>query len=383
MARMGRKPLPREELERTVELVRACGANRNEAARRLGMSQLGVSNRLERAAAMGIEIPPATRGRPAAGANQTAAIGDKRPRIVNKKAPITNHSVAGAMAPAAKERVPAATGVGDDPARSIEVPPLSAEAQQRWEEVDHESRRTLWRQYVAGGRRDAKLLNYLLEKELPTLRLHAERILHTLPDSVELDDLVQEGYFGMRDAARRYDPEQTRFWTFAHPRVWGAMRDGLRAMDTVPRLVRTMMRQRERWEAEFWRLYERAPDCDEACAALGWTRAQWAASFPLGTESLEKPGGNPEFDKVESLRELLRSCEETPEAALEADAFWEEMTKGLSMDERVIFYLYHKRQVTMKKIGAALDLSESRISQMMTRIMEKAIARLSRWKDVA
>ncbi len=85
-----------------------------------------------------------------------------------------------------------------------------------------------------------ELRNLLMMEYLPMVKYNAERIYSKLPDEVELDDLMQAGIFGLKDAIESFDLERgVKFETYCAPRIRGAILDELRSMDWVPRLVRS------------------------------------------------------------------------------------------------------------------------------------------------
>ena len=90
-----------------------------------------------------------------------------------------------------------------------------------------------------GSTQLADLRNALMERHLPLVRYHAERLQQTLPKSIELDDMISAGQFGLMDAIRGFDPERGfKFKTYCSTRIRGAILDQLRTQDWVPRLVR-------------------------------------------------------------------------------------------------------------------------------------------------
>lgn len=328
------------ELKRTAAVVAECGGSRSAAARKLGVTLQTVINRLRQLEG-----------------------GTKRP-IHETPAAVggTNgeNLAPGAMAPGTE--LPA-------------VPPLSDEARQRWEAIDQRSRRELWKKWAREGR-DEAMRNYLLELELPFVQKCAEAYALRTPGNVDVDDLVQDARLRLIAAVKNFDPERAEFSTWATLHIRGGMIDGIREQDPVPRLVRTMSKHRLEWVNAFKRRRRREPSDEEAMAGLGWSRQQWAASFPRGTESIEKEIGAADFDRMTALRDVLQACEEAPESALHADEFWREATRSLTPDEFCLLHLYVRREATMKNIGAALGLSESRVSQMMTALKVKVERKL-------
>ncbi len=91
------------------------------------------------------------------------------------------------------------------------------------------------------------LRNLLMERHQPLVRYIAERLLQTLPKSIELDDLISWGNFGLMDAIRGFEPERNiKFKTYCTTRIRGAILDHLRSQDWVPRLVRLKASRIER-----------------------------------------------------------------------------------------------------------------------------------------
>src|SRR5262245_2793974 len=112
----------------------------------------------------------------------------------------------------------------------------------------------IWERYRkarAGGAKKAEdledLRNALMERHYPLVRYIAERLLQTLPKSIELDDLVSAGLFGLMDAIRGFDASRgIKFKTYCSTRIRGAILDQLRSQDWVPRLVRLTASRIER-----------------------------------------------------------------------------------------------------------------------------------------
>ena len=101
----------------------------------------------------------------------------------------------------------------------------------------------LYRRARKAGPKEAEKLeslrNALMERHYPLVRYIAERLLQTLPKSIELDDLVSAGLFGLMDAIRGFDHSRNiKFKTYCTTRIRGSILDQLRSQDWVPRLVR-------------------------------------------------------------------------------------------------------------------------------------------------
>ena len=111
--------------------------------------------------------------------------------------------------------------------------------------VDKNDIQKVWTEFFQTHSEESR--NALMENYLHLVKYSAERIWVKLPDKVELDDLIQAGIFGLKDAIEAYDPERgVKFETYCAPRIRGSILDELRSMDWVPRLVRARAHQLER-----------------------------------------------------------------------------------------------------------------------------------------
>ncbi len=240
---------------------------------------------------------------------------------------------------------------------------------------DSESLRAAWRDYKANG--SETLRNRLVEHYLYLVKYNAERIGSKLPDEVDVDDLMSVGIFGLMDAIDSFDLDRNvKFETFCAPRIRGAILDELRNMDWVPRLVR----HRAAKLAEISRTLEaelgRAPTDDEISRRLGYSRAQFeklqrdAASVAqvAPARKLHDPDTHREVFEIDVLPD--RSGRD-PVSHTQRHDVQELVTRGLTKAERLIITLYYYEEMTMKQIGQTLDLSESRVSQMHSAIIER------------
>jgi RNA polymerase sigma factor FliA len=233
----------------------------------------------------------------------------------------------------------------------------------------------LWRDYKAEP--TLELRNTLVELYLPLVKYNAERIWARLPDGVDLDDLISAGVFGLMDAIDAFDLERgVKFETYCVPRIRGAMLDELRTMDWVPRLVRSkhtkLEEARKRLEAELGR----PPRAEEMAARLGMTIEDYEKlegdATAVSLVSLNKKWY--ETDSYKDVREidiLEDKKAEDPTHKLQNRDLMRLVTRGLNRNERLIIILYYYEDMTMKEIGATLDLSESRVSQMHSSIVAR------------
>jgi RNA polymerase sigma factor for flagellar operon FliA len=245
----------------------------------------------------------------------------------------------------------------------------------------------LWREYRV--RPSKELRNFLIEKYLELVRFTAERMHMKLPSEVEVDDLMSAGLFGLMDAIDAFDPDRgVKFETYCTQRIRGAIFDELRAMDWVPRLVRSrtakVEKVRKQIEMETGRKATDAEIADRMKVAKPEFEKLQKDSRPVGIVSLNRKWF--ETDSSKDVREIdvIRDAkQESPVQQIQRQDLHTLITKGLSRAERLIVILYYYEEMTMKEIGTTLDLSESRVSQMHSSILARLKAQMQhREKDM-
>lgn len=213
---------------------------------------------------------------------------------------------------------------------------------------------------------------------LPYVKYLAHRIATGLPPSVDLNDLVNYGVIGLLDACRKYDETKgVKFKTYAETRIRGAILDGMRAADWVPRSVRRKRRDLE----SAYRLAEQ----DLGRQA---TDVEVASRMKMGVEEFRELVRDVQGVALGSLEELtagnddglersmlatLRDPDDTdPRVLVEREqmrGIVAEAVAELPEKERLICSLYYYDELTMKEIGLTLGISESRVSQLHTKAM--------------
>jgi RNA polymerase sigma factor FliA len=239
----------------------------------------------------------------------------------------------------------------------------------------------LWRAYRADPN-DQHLRNRLIENYLPLVKYNAERIWSRLPDGVELDDLISVGVFGLMDAIDAFDTSRgVKFETYCVPRIRGAMLDELRSMDWVPRLVRSKASKLNEALRELEAKLGRQPSEEELASHMSLSLPELEKHMheanAVGLISLNKKWY--ETDSYKDVREidiLEDKKGEDPTRRIQKNDLMRLVTKGLNRNERLIILLYYYEEMTMKEIGATLDLSESRVSQMHSAIVNRLQSQL-------
>lgn len=241
--------------------------------------------------------------------------------------------------------------------------------------------REIWVQYHKS--RDETIRNFLMEKYLPLVRYNAERIYARLPDEVDIQDLMSAGLFGLMDAIDAYDLDRgVKFETYCAPRIRGAVLDELRSMDWVPRLVRHRTAKVEGARQKFEMEHGRAPTDDELSGRLNiegeefdkFKRDSSAVSTISLTRKCFQSDGSKDVREIDIIKD---ESQRNPFNEIQRKDVKDLMTKGLSRAERLIVILYYYEEMTMKEIGATLDLSESRVSQMHSSILARLKAQMA------
>jgi RNA polymerase sigma factor for flagellar operon FliA len=228
--------------------------------------------------------------------------------------------------------------------------------------------------------------NLLLENYRPLVRYVADRLNSKLPDKVELDDLISAGNFGLMDALNAFDPERgVKFETYCSPRIRGAILDELRSMDWVPRLVRARAHQLSRATLALEARLGRKPTEKEISTELDLGPEEFERlkrdANAISLVSLNAKYGDDDGDKDLTELDVLRDRKSSdPLTEAQKRDLKELLTKGLTRAERLIIVLYYYEEMTMKEIGATLDLSESRVSQMHSSIVARLRAQLNNRK---
>ncbi|HLX21121.1 MAG TPA: RNA polymerase sigma factor WhiG [Gaiellaceae bacterium] len=244
---------------------------------------------------------------------------------------------------------------------------------------------TLWREYRSNGNpaiRDRLIVTYA-----PLVKYVAGRLGSGLPAHVDDEDLVSYGLLGLIGAIERFDPDRdVKFETYAIARIRGAIIDELRALDWVPRSVRSRARDIERAIAELESKLGRAPTDEEIAGKLGITdeelneslseisRSSIAALDELWTVS--GSGG----DQVALIDTIEDTEAPDPQGSLSQTELREAIADAIARlpeREKLVVTLYYYEELTLREIGEVLGVTESRVSQLHTKAVLRLKARLS------
>jgi RNA polymerase sigma factor for flagellar operon FliA len=248
-----------------------------------------------------------------------------------------------------------------------------------------EDTKSLWLEYRRAP--NPRLRDRLILTYAPLVKYVAGRVGSGLPAHVDEGDLVQYGLLGLISAIERYDPERdVKFETYAIARIKGSIIDELRAMDWVPRSVRSRARDIERAIGELESKFGRAPTDEEISGKLGLSeeelngalteisRSSIAALDELWTVS--SSGG----DQVALIDTIEDESEPDPQGALAETEMKEAVADAIARlpeREKLVITLYYYEELTLREIGEVLGVTESRVSQLHTKAILRLKARLA------
>ena len=221
----------------------------------------------------------------------------------------------------------------------------------------------------------------LVQRFAPLVKRIAYHLMARLPSSVQVDDLVQNGMMGLLDAINRFEAGMgAQFETYAAQRIRGAMLDGLRENDWLPRSLRRDFRRIEVAIAQLEQEHGRAPSEQELATALGMTLADYQKMLQdarghqlISFEDLVEDGDE---DFLE--RHLTdHSCE--PSKILEDESLRRLLVDGIEAlpeREKLMMALYYEQDFNLREIGEVMGVTESRVCQLHTHVVARLRARI-------
>lgn len=222
----------------------------------------------------------------------------------------------------------------------------------------------------------ADQINPRVEAGLPFVEALARRVAATMPHSIDLGDLVQDGVLGLIDAAKRFEESRgIKFETFAERRVRGAMIDALRK-DAWPRGVRRVRRELEAAREKLRLSLGHEPSLADLAAAVG-SDEERLGKVIVRINTIEQTSPLSCADNIDEsqLPQVLVPVEsERPDAAYERKEVQDRVRGAIGSlppRERRVIALYYYGEVTMKEIGAELGVNESRVSQLHARALRR------------
>ena len=211
---------------------------------------------------------------------------------------------------------------------------------------------------------------------IPFVEQLARRVAATMPHSIDIGDLVQDGVIGLIDAAHRFDEARgIKFETFAERRIRGAMIDALRK-DAWPRGVRRQRRELEAARETLRRELGHEPSLADLATKLGSDEKRLGRTIVRinAIESTSPLANNENLNESSLPEALIPSEPERPDAAYERSQTTNRVRAAIAtlpVREQKVISLYYYQEATMKEIGQQIGVNESRVSQLHARAVRR------------
>lgn len=219
----------------------------------------------------------------------------------------------------------------------------------------------------------------LIVEYVPLVKYLAQRIALKLPNHVEIDDLVNSGIIGLIDAIEKFEPSRgIKFKTYAEFRIRGAIFDGLRSLDWVPRSVRKQKKMVEQSHAALEQKLGRHATDEETAKSLGVDLQEFykildnLKGVTLGKFVELNNNDSQSADGESAIAFIPDDSTDDPYHEFQKQELTEllaEAIRNLPDKERYVVSLYYFDELTMKEIGTVLSITESRVSQLHTKSM--------------
>ncbi len=240
--------------------------------------------------------------------------------------------------------------------------------------MDDNGKERLWDQYAKC--KSSELREKIIIEYAPLVKLVAGRLSMYLGYNVEYEDLVSYGIFGLIDAIDKYDfNKNVKFETYASLRIRGAILDQIRKMDWIPRSVRQKQKKIDmtmsKLEAEYGRPAtdeEIAKELDITVDELDIWNGQTKISNIISLEDFIEQGSEIRMDASHNSQfEQPEKIVEKSELALMLEKALDELTEK----EKSVVLFYYYEDLSLKEISKVLGVSESRVSQLHTKAIQK------------
>jgi RNA polymerase sigma factor FliA len=226
----------------------------------------------------------------------------------------------------------------------------------------------------------------LVVSHLPLVKFIVDRIASSLPPHLDRDDLRSAAVIGLISAAERFDPSRgVQFKTFAEQRIRGTIMDELRAQDWLTRSLRDKFKKLEREFSQLEQHLGRNPSSDEVAVAMGLELKDYFRLLEeihlLSFVSLDDAWHDEDGAPFGLLDVLEDKGTESPQSQLIARQTVERLAEAidnLPEKERIVITLYYYEELNLKEIGAVLDLTESRISQLHSQAIIRLRGKMKR-----
>jgi len=204
---------------------------------------------------------------------------------------------------------------------------------------------------------------------MPAVKAMAARLKERLPDSVDFNDLISIGYEELVKLSHRYDSKiNDNFWGYAQKRIYGAMLDFLRKLDTLSRGDRKLVKQIDRIIQDYISKYNHPPSDEYLSEVLN-----------VDIEKIKNAKVASEIYSVMPIEDQLNYFENIEKKVEEeelVDAI-KKVLKTLPEKEQLVIQLYYFEELSLKEIAEILEVTESRVSQIHKKVIKKIREKLN------
>lgn len=216
----------------------------------------------------------------------------------------------------------------------------------------------------------------LWKQYIPLVRHEAIKLAARLPASIELDDLIQVGYMGLLSAAKRYDPQHgAAFSTYACQRIKGAMLDELRSRDWMPRQIRQDIKRINEKKQQLEQQLGRSLEESEIAKHLNMPLKEYRKLVLYSNRSQQLSYDEIKENTGDSIDVLIDQTENNNPLTVvlndETRNIIAQQIEELPEKERLVLILYYQEELNLKEIGAVLEVSESRVSQLHSQAIKQ------------
>ncbi|MBQ7942904.1 MAG: FliA/WhiG family RNA polymerase sigma factor [Lachnospiraceae bacterium] len=243
-------------------------------------------------------------------------------------------------------------------------------------------RRQLWEDYAK--LRTSELREKIILEYAPLVKVVAGRLSMYLGYNVEYEDMVSYGIFGLIDAIDKFDmTKEVKFETYASLRIRGAILDQIRKMDWIPRTIRQRQKQIDAVMKEIEAATGREATDEEIAIRLGITGdelLEWQSQMKVNNiislnEYVEQGSDIPADRNVSSSFDM-------PESVIEKNELKDVLQNALELlteKEKKVILLYYYEELTLKEISYVLEVTESRVSQLHTKALQKMKSKMGNY----
>lgn len=253
--------------------------------------------------------------------------------------------------------------------------------------MDEAGKRKLWDEYIR--LKSPEVREKIILEYAPLVKLVAGRLSMYLGYNVEYEELVSYGIFGLIDAIDKFDSmKEVKFETYASLRIRGAILDQIRKMDWIPRTIRQRQKKIDAVIKEIEMTTGKSATDEEIARKLGITdeeyldwQSQMKITNVVSLNEYMEQGSDVPMEHNTHLTAQFESPEENIEKE-ELKKVLEETLEQLTEKERKVILLYYYEDMTLKEISRVLEVSESRISQLHTRALQKMKQRMGPYMGI-